>query len=65
MVRVDKCSFCGGDVPPGSGLTLVKNDGTLLHFCSSKCFKNYKLRRDPKRTPWTKYYLGGRGRRSS
>ncbi|MEM0037743.1 MAG: 50S ribosomal protein L24e [Zestosphaera sp.] len=65
MVRVDKCSFCGSEVRPGTGLTLVKNDGTLLHFCSSKCFKNYKLGRDAKRTPWSKYFLGRKGRGSA
>lgn len=64
MVRIDKCSFCGSEMPPGTGLTLVKNDGTLLYFCCSKCYKNYKLGRDPKRTPWSRYFLGRKSSRA-
>jgi len=57
MVRVYQCSFCGDTVKPGTGLWYVKNDGTILRFCSSKCFKNaLKLRRDPTRLAWTRYY---------
>ncbi len=58
MVKVGKCSFCGKDISPGTGVMLVKNDGSIFHFCSSKCFKSFKLGRDPKRTPWSSYFLG-------
>ena len=58
MPRPKRCSFCGGPVEPGTGIMYVKNDGTILWCCSSKCFKNFKLGRDPKRLPWTAYYLG-------
>ncbi|MGC8975695.1 MAG: 50S ribosomal protein L24e, partial [Thermoprotei archaeon] len=43
---------------------LVKNDGSFLYFCSSKCFKTYQLGRDPKRTPWSKYFLGKKSSRA-
>jgi len=34
-------------------MTYVLNDGTVLHFCSSKCKKNaLKLHRSPKRVRW-------------
>lgn len=53
MPRMLKCSFCGGNIDVGSGLVYVLNDGTVLRFCSSKCLKNFRLRRDPKKLPWT------------
>ena len=35
----------------------VKNDGSTLWFCSSKCRKNaLKLKRDPRKLKWTEYY---------
>ena len=51
------CSFCGHDFPSGTGMMYVKNDGSVLWFCSNKCRKSsLKLKRDPRRFPWTKYY---------
>ncbi len=37
-------------------MMLVKNDGSIMWFCSSKCLKNYRLGRNPKKLPWTKTY---------
>jgi large subunit ribosomal protein L24e len=35
----------------------VKNDGSILWFCSSKCRKNaLKLKRDSRKLKWTAYY---------
>jgi len=35
----------------------VKNDGSTLWLCSSKCRKNaLKLKRDPRKLKWTEYY---------
>jgi len=55
--RPRKCSFCGTEIPYGTGMLFVKNDGTMLWFCSSKCRKNYlKLGRNPAKLKWTKAY---------
>jgi large subunit ribosomal protein L24e len=57
MPRAHQCSFCGGEVPPGTGIMYVKTDGSTLWFCSSKCRKNaLELRRDSRKLKWTKYY---------
>ncbi|MEK6897718.1 MAG: 50S ribosomal protein L24e [Nanoarchaeota archaeon] len=40
-----KCSYCGEQYEPPRGLTLVFNDGTPRYFCSSKCRKNFFLKR--------------------
>lgn len=44
-VTMPKCSYCGKmyDVP--HGLTLVKNDGTVVYLCSAKCRKNREMGR--------------------
>jgi large subunit ribosomal protein L24e len=58
MPQVYKCSFCGYDIAPGTGIINVRRDGRLLRFCSSKCRKNLlKLRRDPRKFKWTKAYV--------
>jgi len=57
MVRIEKCSFCGKEIEPGTGLMYVKLDGSILWFCSRKCFKNHVvLNRDPRKLKWTRYY---------
>ncbi|MBT3406448.1 50S ribosomal protein L24e [Candidatus Woesearchaeota archaeon] len=48
------CSFCGLEIPRGSGLMYVKTDGKVFHFCSRKCEKNMiVLKRKPRETRWT------------
>jgi len=57
LLQIKKCSFCGKEVIPGTGIMYVKNDGTVLWFCSSKCRKNMlKLGRDPRKLKWTSKY---------
>ena len=57
MLQIRKCSFCGKEVMPGTGIMYVKNDGSTLWFCSSKCRKSMlKMRRDPRKLKWTKKY---------
>ncbi len=54
MVEIHECSFCGEEIEPGTGKMYVRNDGRIFYFCSSKCEKNFKLDRDPKKVEWTK-----------
>ena len=52
-----KCSFCGTQIPKGTGKMFVKLDGKVLYFCSSKCEKNMlKMKRKPHTTRWTKSF---------
>ena len=49
------CSFCGIELPKGSGRLYAKRDGTVFYFCSSKCMKNQlKLGRVGKKIKWAK-----------
>ncbi|HDD04869.1 50S ribosomal protein L24e [Nanoarchaeota archaeon] len=50
-----KCSFCGKEIEPGTGIMYVRNDGKIFYFCSSKCEKNMlKLGRKPKKVEWVR-----------
>ncbi len=52
-----KCSFCGSDIPVGSGIMYVKRNGTILWFCSRKCrVSMLEFHRDPRKFKWTEYY---------
>ncbi|RLI66586.1 MAG: 50S ribosomal protein L24e [Candidatus Asgardarchaeum californiense] len=57
-MRTYTCSYCGKKIEHGTGLMYVKNDGSILYFCSSKCRKNMlKLSRDPRKFKWTLKYV--------
>lgn len=57
MPQVYPCDFCGREIPPGTGSSLVRRDGRILRFCSSKCRKSMiNLKRDPRRFKWTLKY---------
>lgn len=52
-----KCIFCGIERPDFTGVFLLKNDGTTVFYCSSKCRKNHlKLERDKRNLKWTEAY---------
>ncbi|MBR9705323.1 50S ribosomal protein L24e [Candidatus Pacearchaeota archaeon] len=48
------CSFCKKQYTEPRGLTIFTFDGKSIHYCSSKCKRNAKLKRDPKKTNWVK-----------
>ncbi|RLF35479.1 MAG: 50S ribosomal protein L24e [Thermoplasmata archaeon] len=57
MVERRICSFCGNEIEPGTGKLYIRKDGTIYHFCSSKCQKNMlKLKRIPRKVKWTRFY---------
>ena len=49
-----KCSFCRKIYEFPRGLTLALNDGIILHFCSSKCRKNFELGRKNTKVNWVR-----------
>ncbi|MGQ9780871.1 MAG: 50S ribosomal protein L24e [Nitrososphaeria archaeon] len=54
MISQKKCSFCGREILPGTGITLIRNDGSSIWFCSSKCRKSMLfLKRDARKLKWT------------
>ncbi len=52
-----KCSFCGKEIPKGTGIMYVQKTGKILYFCSRKCEKNMiQLKRKPRTTKFTEEY---------
>ncbi len=52
-METKKCNFCSEKIYPGTGKMMVKKDGSIMYFCSSKCEKNtVKLNRSPRKVKW-------------
>ena len=47
------CDFCGDEIEPGTGTMFVRIDGTVIHYCSSKCESNADLGREARDLEWT------------
>ena len=57
MLKTRKCSYCGKEIEPGTGMLFVQRAGSVLYFCSNKCKKSQlNMKRDPKKLKWTERY---------
>ncbi|CAH0386860.1 unnamed protein product [Bemisia tabaci] len=55
-MKVGLCVYSGFKIYPGHGRTMVKTDGKVVTFASSRCERAFHMKRNPRKIKWTILY---------
>eukprot|EP00298_Acanthocystis_sp_HF-20_P001854 c12318_g1_i1.p1 GENE.c12318_g1_i1~~c12318_g1_i1.p1 ORF type:complete len:159 (-),score=45.70 c12318_g1_i1:73-549(-) len=56
VVKTELCNFSGYRIYPGHGRRLIRVDSKPFWFRDGRCRKAFKLKRNPRKLPWTQLY---------
>merc|ERR1711939_161277 len=56
VVKTELCSFSGGKIYPGHGITYVRADSRKFQLLNGRIKRSFLMKRNPRKLAWTQFY---------